>query len=172
MKAITTFSKALKKSSAKSIAPIQNTIRFYSSENNNNNNNNNNNDDGEHITSKRALLTGMPKDQLSRTVIIYKPAPYATQQAIGTPNEWKLEWKKQSAHGEIWKDPLMGWNATNDPLATTSLFFPNAEDAIDYCKRHGYDYQLIEDRTRDKYAPIEQKSYANKFKYKPEEEEW
>jgi len=118
-----------------------------------------------------SIISGVPKDQLSRTVRIFRPCKPATQQGMSKTYKWRLEWKKQSAHGEVWHDPLMGWNATNDPLFTTYLYFDSLDEATDYCKRHGFTYE-VEDPEDTKGGELKGKSYASKFKYRPEEEEW
>nr|CAG4715772.1 unnamed protein product [Naegleria fowleri] len=122
-------------------------------------------------TGHGSLISGVPKDQISRTVRIYRPSKSATQQGISKTLKWRVEWKKQSAHGEVWHDPMMGWNATNDPLMTTYMYFNSLEDAIDYCKSQGFEYE-IEDPESKKSSEPEGKSYASKFKYRKEEEDW
>ncbi|KAF0978590.1 hypothetical protein FDP41_002410 [Naegleria fowleri] len=125
----------------------------------------------ERTTGHGSLISGVPKDQISRTVRIYRPSKSATQQGISKTLKWRVEWKKQSAHGEVWHDPMMGWNATNDPLMTTYMYFNSLEDAIDYCKSQGFEYE-IEDPESKKSSEPEGKSYASKFKYRKEEEDW
>ncbi|EFC43704.1 NADH:ubiquinone oxidoreductase [Naegleria gruberi] len=156
MRSFNSLSKLLSKSSLNKISSSS-TTRFYSSEK---------------PSGFGSLISGVPKEQMSRTVRIYKPTKVVTQQGISNTLKWKLEWKKQSVHGEFWHDPLMGWNASNDPLLTTYVFFNSKEDAIDYCKRHGYIYEIEDPEDSKNLEDLGGKSYSDKFKYRKEEEEW
>lgn len=89
------------------------------------------------------------------------------QQGTEKSEKYTIEFLKAEHYGEKWADPLMGWTATSDPLQQVKLRFENLEDAVAYCKKYGFTYQVEN--------PIEEsvkgKSYAQKFKFKKENED-
>lgn len=47
-----------------------------------------------------------------------------------------------------WENPLMGWTSTADPLENTfrseGLAFYTKEEAVDFCKRHGWRFEVLD----------------------------
>lgn len=93
-------------------------------------------------------VSGVPLDLLDRKVIIYSPARTASQQGLsntvwGKGPAWKIEFENT----EKWENPLMGWTSTADPLecvARSALAFYTKEEAIAFCKKHGWEYEIWE----------------------------
>ena len=79
--------------------------------------------------------TPLPK----RHVIIYKPAKAAMTSGRGGTKQWVLEFEPQSPP---FREPLMGWTGSTDPLAYTRLMFPTCEAAVAYAKRQSLDYEV------------------------------
>merc|ERR1711865_199502 len=108
--------------------------------------------------------SGIPANQLERTVFIYSPAKSAMQSGIEKNHKWLLEVENP----ERWRNPLMGWASTADPLSNMKLYFSSQSNAIAYCERQGWNYQVSKNVTpvlgSNDRGII--KSYADVFKYK------
>jgi len=89
---------------------------------------------------------------------IYKPARTAMQSGTARTKEWVLEYEPETPR-EI--EPLMGWTASSDMRQQVRLSFDRAEEAIDYCERHGIAYQLVP----PKPAARRTISYADNFSF-------
>ena len=61
------------------------------------------------------------------------------------------------------RDGLMGWNGSSDTSSQVRLSFSSKEDAINYVKEKGLEFEVIEPKKRK----IQAKSYASNFNYKP-----
>lgn len=72
---------------------------------------------------------------------IYRPARSPMQSALAGKRPWLLEFERA---GRQWIEPLMGWTATEDPFAPLRLSFPFRTAAIDYAKRQGLEYRVID----------------------------
>ena len=46
------------------------------------------------------------------------------------------------ARQERWSNPLMGWTSTADPVSNLSVSFSNPEQAIRFCKKRGWKYEV------------------------------
>merc|ERR1711907_15500 len=107
---------------------------------------------------------GIPQAQLDRTVFIYSPAKSAMQSGVEKNHKWILEVENP----ERWRNPLMGWASTADPLSNMKLSFSSQANAIAYCERQGWNYSVSKNVTpvlgsNDRGIV---KSYADVFKYK------
>jgi NADH dehydrogenase (ubiquinone) Fe-S protein 4 len=111
-----------------------------------------------------SVLSGIPDDQKERLVRIFVPARNAMQQGTDKASNWKVEFARQYSTGNSWADPLMGWQASNDPLRgkLRALSFESLQDAINYCHRNGLTFTVEEPPKQ----VIKGKSYAKKFKYR------
>ncbi|MEO1281278.1 MAG: ETC complex I subunit [Pseudomonadota bacterium] len=89
---------------------------------------------------------------------IYRPAKTAMQSGQARTKEWVLEHEPQSAR-EI--EPLMGWTSSRDMAAQIRLEFDTKEDAIEYARRNGLAFRVVEPKVR---KPV-RKTYADNFKY-------
>eukprot|EP00656_Telonema_subtile_P035400 TRINITY_DN3937_c0_g1_i4.p1 TRINITY_DN3937_c0_g1~~TRINITY_DN3937_c0_g1_i4.p1 ORF type:complete len:169 (+),score=44.66 TRINITY_DN3937_c0_g1_i4:86-592(+) len=109
-------------------------------------------------------MSGIPDSQLARTMFIYSPAKTAMQSGVEKNHKWLMEVENP----ERWRNPLMGWASTADPLSNMKLSFTSQESAIAYCQRQGWNYSLAKNVTpvlgsNDRGIV---KSYAEVFKYK------
>ncbi|CAI5517257.1 unnamed protein product [Closterium sp. Naga37s-1] len=111
--------------------------------------------------AEAAEVSGIPKEQLQRKVVVYSPARAASQQGMGRHGQWKIRFDTT----QKWENPLMGWTSTADPMACvadSALSFHSKQDAVDFVERHGWHYQVLEPQ-----KPIKKpKSYADNFRWK------
>ena len=77
------------------------------------------------------------------------------QSGLAKNNKWILEFKTEDPT----KNPLMGWESSNDTYSELKLEFSTKELAINYAKKKKIDYELIEPKKRK----IVKKSYADNF---------
>jgi NADH dehydrogenase (ubiquinone) Fe-S protein 4 len=66
-----------------------------------------------------AVLSGMPGDHASRTVVIAPRFLKSVQSGQRHAYQWQLAWKTT----ERWSNPLMGWTSTADPLSNHRVCF-------------------------------------------------
>ena len=86
---------------------------------------------------------------------IYKPNKSAMQSGLGKLDNWILEFETNDPT----KNPLMGWESSNDTLSELKLEFNTKESAIDYAKKNKIEYEIIEPKKRN----VVKKSYADNF---------
>jgi hypothetical protein len=86
---------------------------------------------------------------------IYKPNKSAMQSGYGKTNKWILEFETNDPT----RNPLMGWESSNDTLSEIKLEFSSRELAITYAKKRKIDYELIDTKIRK----IVKKSYSDNF---------
>jgi len=72
---------------------------------------------------------------------IYQPARNAMQSGMANTRRWVLEFAPEEAKRI---DPLMGWTGSGDMNGQVKLRFESREAAVDYAKRHGVAYELVE----------------------------
>ena len=77
------------------------------------------------------------------------------QSGLGKNNKWLLEFKTNNPT----KNPLMGWESSSDTYSELSLEFSSKELAINYAKKKGIEYEIIEKKIRKTVK----KSYADNF---------
>ncbi len=77
------------------------------------------------------------------------------QSGLGKSNKWVLEFETNDPT----RNPLMGWESSNDTLSELKLEFSSKELAINYAKKMKIDYELIEPKKRK----TTKKSYADNF---------
>ena len=77
------------------------------------------------------------------------------QSGLGKTNKWVLEFKTKDPT----KNPLMGWESSNDTLTELKLEFSSKELAINYAKKNKIIYEVIEPKKRKTIK----KSYASNF---------
>jgi len=73
---------------------------------------------------------------------------------------WVLEYEPATPREP---DPLMGWASAADTLNEVHLRFASLEEAVEFAKKHEFDYTVIEPKNRT----ILPKSYADNFRYEP-----
>ena len=86
---------------------------------------------------------------------IYIPNKSAMQSGLGKLDKWILEFETNDPT----KNPLMGWESSDDTLTELRLEFPSKELAINYAKKKKINYEIIEPKKR-KFV---KKSYADNF---------
>ena len=77
------------------------------------------------------------------------------QSGMAKSNKWILEFITKDPT----KNPLMGWESSDDTYTELKLEFSSKEQAINYAKKMKIDYNLIEPRKRKTIK----KSYADNF---------
>ena len=77
------------------------------------------------------------------------------QSGLGKLDKWVLEFETNDPT----KNPLMGWESSNDTYSELRLEFSTKELAINYAKKKKIEFEIIESKKRK----IVKKSYANNF---------
>ena len=77
------------------------------------------------------------------------------QSGLGKTDKWILEFETKDPT----KNPLMGWESSNDTYTELKLEFTSKELAINYAKKMKIDFEIIEPKKRK----IIKKSYADNF---------
>ncbi len=91
-------------------------------------------------------------------VRIYQPAKTAMQSGKAKTRKWKLAFEESSS---TFVEPLMGWVGMRDTTQQLDLSFDTLDEAITYATRKGYNYRVIEPKSRH----IAPKSYAENFSF-------
>ena len=86
---------------------------------------------------------------------IYKPNKSAMQSGLGKLDKWILEFETNNPT----KNPLMGWESSDDMYGELKIEFSTKQLAIDYAKKKKIDFEIIEPKERK----IVKKSYADNF---------
>ena len=86
---------------------------------------------------------------------IYIPNKSPMQSGLGKLDKWILEFETKNPT----KNPLMGWESSNDTLSEIRLEFSTKELAINYAKKMKINFELI----RPKKRKTIKKSYADNF---------
>ena len=77
------------------------------------------------------------------------------QSGLAKTNKWILKFKTKDPT----KNPLMGWESSNDTLTEVKLEFSTKELAIKYAKKKKIEYEIIQPTKRKTVK----KSYADNF---------
>ena len=88
---------------------------------------------------------------------IFKPAKTAMQSGRSNFNKWVLKFSDKKNQ---LKDTMMGWNGGSSTISQIELKFSSKEEAVNYAKKNGIDYEVLETRERK----VINKSYADNFK--------
>ena len=86
---------------------------------------------------------------------IYIPNKSPMQSGLGKTGKWILEFETKDPT----RNPLMGWESSNDTLSELKLEFSSKDLAINYAKKMKIDYEIIQPKKRN----VVKKSYANNF---------
>ena len=89
---------------------------------------------------------------------IYRPAKTAMQSGWAKTQHWVLEYEPATPREP---DPLMGWASAGDTLNEVQLRFDTLEAAIEFARKNGLEYTVVEPKDRT----IRPKSYADNFRY-------
>lgn len=108
----------------------------------------------EHITDNQ------PEQEIGRKVKIFRPAQNSmTSGSSNNDSGWQVKWVVK----EKWRNPLMGYTSTRDPLSQVNDFnFESREQAIDYCVKHSLEYEIHDEKSKEK--PV--KAYEHNYKWK------
>ena len=90
-----------------------------------------------------------------KKAIIYIPNKSPMQSGFAKTNKWILEFKTNDPT----KNPLMGWESSDDMLTELKLEFSSKELAINYAKKNKIDFDLIVPKKRKTVK----KAYADNF---------
>ena len=66
-----------------------------------------------------------------------------------------------------WANPLMGWTSSSDTLENvgrSSLFFYTKEEAMRFCEKHGWSYQVDEPNQRRTARQKRYNAYSDNFR--------
>ena len=88
---------------------------------------------------------------------IFKPAKTAMQSGRSKFNKWVLKFSDKKNQ---LKDTMMGWNGGSSTISQIELKFSSKEEAVNYAKKNGIDYEVLETRERK----VINKSYSDNFK--------
>ena len=86
---------------------------------------------------------------------IYIPAKTAMQSGKGKQKKWVLEFDSKDTK----INPLMGWESSTDTMSEVVLKFSTKEKAIEYAKKNGITFQIVEPKKKNFVI----KSYADNF---------
>jgi ETC complex I subunit conserved region. len=89
---------------------------------------------------------------------IYRPAKSAMTSGMANTRLWILEYTPE-ARKHI--DPLMGWTGSRDTAEQVRMRFETREAAVDYAKRHGIAYQVVEPKPRGRN--VRPRGYGGNF---------
>ncbi len=89
---------------------------------------------------------------------IYRPAKTAMQSGRANTRKWILEFEPGMAKTI---DPLMGWTGSGDMESQVRLRFETSKEAVDFAKRHGLAYQVVEPRERT----VRARNYSDNFAF-------
>jgi hypothetical protein len=90
------------------------------------------------------------------TARIYRPAPNAMQSGKAKSQEWLLEFESATPRTV---DPLMGWISNADTNPQLRMYFETREEAIEFARREGIPFQVLESREPKRII----KTYADNF---------
>lgn len=108
------------------------------------------------------MCAGVPLETFKRKAWVFTSARTAGQQGMANTiynskgRPWRISFDTESK----WINPLMGWTSTADPMenvSRASLFFYTKEQALDFCKKHGWEAIVEEPKAR---RPDRQKRFA------------
>ncbi len=91
------------------------------------------------------------------SVRIFQPAKNVMQSGRAKTRSWIVEFEPSDA---VKPNPLMGWPGSADTRQQVRLSFDSRDDAIDYAKKHGFDYEVLPPRDRS----VRTQAYSDNFR--------
>ena len=76
---------------------------------------------------------------------IYKPSKTAMQSGMAQTKKWVLELEYDMAKSI---EPLMGWTGSSDTNSQVQLWFESKEVAINFAKKKGIPYNVLNANSR------------------------
>ena len=92
-----------------------------------------------------------------RVAKIAMPPKHAMQSATSRIRHWKISFDRQGK----WRNGLMGWASGGDTLRTPNLKFESKEDAVAYCTRMGWEYEVELPKAKRSFQG--EKDYGDNF---------
>ena len=80
-----------------------------------------------------------------------------TQSGRAASAPWTLEFERTEP---LRPDPLTGWNGSGDTNPQVRLGFPTLDAAIAYCRKHSFDYHVVE----AKPVSLKIQAYSDNFR--------
>ena len=90
-----------------------------------------------------------------KKAIIYIPNKSPMQSGLAKTNKWILEFKTKDPT----KNPLMGWESSEDTMDEVILEFSTKNKAIEYAKNNNIKYHVVEPKNPEYII----KSYKDNF---------
>ncbi|MGI4852181.1 MAG: ETC complex I subunit [Janthinobacterium lividum] len=88
---------------------------------------------------------------------IYLPAKTSMQSGRHKTKNWILEFKTSRLQ---YIEPLMKWTGTRETQSQVKLYFATCEEACQYARQHGLDYNVSEPQS----PAFKPKSYSDNFR--------
>ncbi|MCB1507712.1 MAG: ETC complex I subunit [Hyphomicrobiaceae bacterium] len=89
---------------------------------------------------------------------IYRPTKTAMQSGQAKTHLWVLDFEPETARAV---EPLMGWTSSTDMHSQVRLRFETLDEAIDYARKNGIAYRVIEPKEKHR-ARV---SYSDNFRH-------
>ena len=89
---------------------------------------------------------------------IYRPSKSAMTSGMANTKRWILEFTPEERKRI---DPLMGWTGQADTREQVRMRFETKEAAVDYARRRGIPFQIVEPKTRGRN--IRSRGYGGNF---------
>lgn len=98
----------------------------------------------------------------TRTVVIRQQEKSMRQAPLNPEASWKIYFNEDGIISEKWTNSLMGWTSNADPYqADPHLTFSNAEEAVYFAKKRGWNYVVKHPITR--YMRNDDAQYQDNF---------
>jgi len=103
-------------------------------------------------------ISGVPEEHIkTRKVLIQVPTKNSMQSGTNNLHRWSISFDTR----ERWENPLMGWTSTADPLSNLEVEFEGKEEAIAFCDKNGWAWEVQQPPQKAPRA----KSYAANFSW-------
>ena len=79
----------------------------------------------------------------TRVVHIMQEKKKVSQAPTNAEQNWIISFQEEGETGQCWDNSLMGWVSSSDPMANNmrlQMHFRNAQDAVYFAKKRGWDY--------------------------------
>ncbi|CAM9096033.1 unnamed protein product [Phaeothamnion confervicola] len=101
-----------------------------------------------------------PDEARERTVRIMKHPKHPWQQGTHAKSRhWGIVWKQR----ERWTNPLMGWTSSADTLGKLELRFEDVDQAIRFCQKQGWKYEVQTPPPDGRRERMGQVNYSQNF---------
>jgi len=111
---------------------------------------------------EKSTLSGLPVERLNRNVTISFVGRPPNQNTYENVEFWRLSYNTS----DRWVNPVMGWVASDDPIAKNYIKFRTLEDAKAYCQELGLNANVSDMTHETSQRPTAVSSYEMNFAYK------